>query len=60
MKGKDKLEGLRQLRQNARGQEDFLRSAADEGLIVSFGEGRRLWHQLEPKETEKTEEQDEG
>jgi len=60
MNKKDRIRGLRQLRRNAAGQEDFLRSAADHGLIVSFSQGRRLWHQLAPEKEDEVEVPDSG
>ena len=47
-----KIDKLRQLRCSTAHMDEFAKSACNYGLTVSMGEGRRLWHQLAPKEAE--------
>jgi len=47
---KERVNRLRQLRKDSAGMQEFVKKAAEDGLTVSMGEGRRLWFQLESKE----------
>jgi hypothetical protein len=45
----DKTKRVKELVQASETQEEFVREAADQHLIVSMAEGRRLWHGLKDR-----------
>jgi len=44
-----KADRLRELKAESADMDDFVKKAADRGMIVSFAEGRRIWQTLKPK-----------